>query len=290
MTWYNLALISALLISLYEISEKKALLKEHSYDFLAAFSFIMLVLSLPLLLFGNIQFVDRYNLLLIFIGCVFTVSLYVLATRALRHLDVSEYSPLMNLSPLFLFIISWIFLGELPSLLNIFGIVMIVFGAYFLEIRNHDWLGPIKRIQNNKYVQILLLGIIFASLSALMDKVILSNGVNVDTFYFYKRVIVALILVFISSFFFKGYKDIILVYKRSFIWVLLAGIFYMLADYTYFIAVAMPATLVSLIIPVKRVSTAVSTLLGGESFHEKHIPHKVVACLVMVLGVFLIVQ
>jgi len=290
MSWYILTIFSAVLIGFYEISEKKALFKEHSYDFLAAFSFLMFILSLPILYLGNIEPVNRLNLLLILIACVFTVALYILATRALRHLDVSEFSPLMNLSPLFLFFLSWFFLSEMPSFINILGIVLIVLGAYFLELKQRDWFSPLKRVQKNKYVQILLLGIVFASLSALMDKIVLSNGVNVDTYYFYKRAITAFLLIFISSFFFKGYQDIALVYKRSFGWVFLAAVFYMSADYLYFMAVAMPGTLIALILPIKRLSTAISITLGGESFHETHLFHKFLACLVMMFGVFLIVK
>lgn len=290
MPWYLLALASALFIGFYEISEKKALIKEHSFDFLAAASLLMLFISLPILVYGEVAVLSRSELLLVFIGSIFTVSLYIFAARALRHLDISEFSPLMNLSPLFLFFISWMFLGELPSSINILGILFIVFGAYFLELKKHDWFGPIKRVRENKYVHFIILGMLFAGMSALMDKVILSSGINVDSLYFYKRLITALMLIVISSLFFNGIWDVLRVYKRSFLWVFLAAISYMLADYTYFIAVASPVALVSLVIPVKRTSTIVSTILGGESFGEKHLMHKAIAALIMIFGVFFIIR
>lgn len=290
MPWYVLALISALFIGFYEISEKKALTKVHSFSFIVAASFIMLVTALPLLWIREIQIVTQFQLLLLSIGCIFTASIYVFAARALRHLDISEYSPMMNLSPLFLLVFSWLFLSEAPSPVSLIGIALVVSGAYFLELNHHDWFGPFRRMKENKYIHFLILALIFGSMSALMDKVIINNGVTADSLFFYKKVIVAIILVIVSQFFYKGHKNVMKVYRSVLPWVILAAVFYNLADYAYFMAVASPTALIALIIPVKRMSAIISTVLGGESMGEKHIFHKAVAAVIMLSGVFFIVQ
>jgi len=46
---------------------------------------------------------------------------------------------------------------------------------------------------------------------------------------------------------------------------------------------------VSLVIPIKRMSTLISTVVGGELFGEEHLLRKSVACLVMIAGAYLII-
>jgi len=67
----------------------------------------------------------------------------------------------------------------------------------------------------------------------------------------------------------------------------LAAFFTVLADITYFYALSL--TLVSLVLPIKRISTLFDTIIGGELFKEKHLLHKGLACLIMLLGIYLIV-
>ena len=41
--------------------------------------------------------------------------------------------------------------------------------------------------------------------------------------------------------------------------------------------------------PFYRVGTVFSTLVGGKMFHDKHLWHRVGACLIMVIGAVLVI-
>ncbi|RJO60529.1 hypothetical protein C4544_04980 [candidate division WS5 bacterium] len=288
MPWYVIALGSALFVGLYEIAEKKALVKERSLTFLLVSSLVMLALSLPLIFFGHVTAVDPRMTMYIFIKCVFAVSLFVLTGKAMKHMEISEFAPLMNLSPLILFIPSIFFLQEKLTLVNVFGVLLIVFGAYVVELKD-GWRTPLKRMLKNKYIHLLFLAFIFNALSATMDKFILVKQINVDTFFLYNRFFIALLLLG-AYLIFKDKNDSMKVtFKRSFWWILIAAVLFMGADYVYFSAVAIPAAAIALIIPLKRTGTLVATVLGGEMMKEDNLVRKAVACVIMIAGVTLIV-
>ncbi len=55
------------------------------------------------------------------------------STRALKLADVSLVTPLLIFSPVFTVLISAIFLGEIPSMQGLFGVGLVVSGAYWLN-------------------------------------------------------------------------------------------------------------------------------------------------------------
>lgn len=288
MPWYVIALGSALFVGLYEVAEKKALVKERSLTFLLVSSLLMLVLSLPLIIFGHVEFVGLQMTMYILAKCVFGVTLFILCGKAMKHMEISEFAPLMNLSPLILFIPSIFFLQEKLTLVNTVGVLMIVFGAYAVELGD-GWKTPLKRVLKNKYIHLLFLAFIFNALSATMDKFILVKQINVDTFFIYNRFFIALLLL-LAYFIFRNKKEgIRTAYKRSFWWILAAAVLFMGADYLYFSAAAIPAAFIALVVPLKRMGTLVATIVGGEMMKEDKIFRKAAACLVMIAGAALIV-
>ncbi|MEK7447342.1 MAG: DMT family transporter [Patescibacteria group bacterium] len=288
MPWYVIALGSAIFIGLYEVAEKKALVKERSLIFLLTSSLLMLVLSVPLIFWGHFEIVGLQMTLYILAKCIFAVTLFILCAKAMKHMEISEFAPLMNLSPLVLFIPSIFLLQEKLTLVNIAGVLMIVFGAYIVELKD-GWRTPLKRALKNKYIHLLFLAFVFNALSATMDKFILSKTINVDTFFVYNRFFIAILLLF-AYFIFKDKNDSMMVtFKRSFWWVLLAAVLFMGADYVYFSAVAIPATAIALIIPLKRTGTLIATVLGGEMMKEDNLLRKAIACVIMIVGVTLII-
>ncbi len=288
MPWYVIALGSALFVGLYDIAEKKVLTKENDHIFLLISSLIMLVFSLPLIFLGQVASIDFRVFLLIFLKCVFAVTLFIFTAKAIKHLEISEFGPLMNLGPLVLFIPSIFYLGERFTITSILGVLLIVFGTYVVELKD-GWKSPFRQIWKNRYFHFILISLVFTALAATMDKIILGGEVNVTTFFFYNRVIIAGLL-FASYFVLKQKTDRIHVtLKRSFWWILVAAVLFMFADYSYFSAVAIPAGLIALVIPLKRMSTLITTVLGGEMMKEDRLLRKSIACLIMIAGAALIV-
>jgi len=128
MEWLFLVLISAIFLASRTIFTKKLLIKNETLPMLF---FVSLLSSISMLFFYKSISLDLslaiYILILlksvvIFIGwfCIYQVY---------RKLDISTVSPLRNLSPIFLMILSLIFLGEKALLINYVGIVLLIISA-----------------------------------------------------------------------------------------------------------------------------------------------------------------
>lgn len=63
----------------------------------------------------------------------------------------------------------------------------------------------------------------------------------------------------------------------------------LISDWLYFTAVGLKDSYVSLIVPIRRVSSIFVILAGGEIFHEKSIIEKILSCIIMLVGAYLIV-
>ncbi len=70
----------------------------------------------------------------------------LLSTRALEKADASLVSPLLTFNPAFTLLIAWFWLGEVPGVRQTVGVVVVLFGAYLLEVEEArtGWFAPIQ--------------------------------------------------------------------------------------------------------------------------------------------------
>lgn len=288
MSWYTLVIISALVLGIYSIVEKKGLKKTDSVSYLFTSWSIIFICSIPLIFFTDLSDISTKYLLLLSIKTLSAVLFFILIAKALKNMEISEFAPFLSFSPFIVLLLSFFFLGERVTLINFFGMALVVFGAYLLELKD-GLLSPIKNIAKSKYIHYIFLGLFFGGICAVIDRMILKENINFLTFYFYNNMFIFTFLT-LFAFLRKNGKNIIFKsYKKVFLIALLGSIFYVVGDITYFTALTIPVALVALVIPLKRLSILVSTILGGEMFHEKNLMKKTIAALIMLSGVFLIV-
>lgn len=129
--------------------------------------------------------------------------------------------------------------------------------------------------------------LIFLSSTALVDKIILNSGVSAITTLYFTSV---LSLTLFSTYFIYKKNFFIslhhLVKQPQTLVIALIGFFDMLVILT---ALSFPQALVSIVIPLRRCSTLLSSLLGGMLFHETHLLKKLFATSIMIVGIILIV-
>ena len=292
MEWYLLAMLSAIFLSAHQIIKKRILKNHHSLEFLA--SVFLLVALFQFVFISNVDFasVDLRLFLLIFVrACLIATGVYLL-TRAQRHMEISSVSPLSNISPVFLLVLSYIFLGERVGLLKIVGVFLIVFGSYFLRIHDHylDFFFFFKEFSRakNKYVVYVFASLLFLSISAVLSKVILSD-INVYTHMFFSYTFIAVVYLAILFIKFNGIKEIEYSFRRARWWVPVLAVLVILSDFTYFSAVAIPSAMVALVVPIRRLSSLFSTVIGGRMFHEHYLLHKIISTFVLLAGAFLVI-
>jgi len=98
------------------------------------------------------------------------------STRALKLADVSLVTPLLIFSPVFTVLISALFLGEIPSARGLWGVGLVLIGAYWLN-RNSEagWLTPFKSLALTPGIALVLLAGLLWAITPLFEKIAIQH-------------------------------------------------------------------------------------------------------------------
>lgn len=288
MDWFWIVLVSAFLVSVNELITKKILKKEHTTELLAITFTSTSVLLIFLSPWLNLS-INPTEFMIVFVRSIIVASSILLFTKAMKHMEISSVAPLKNLTPFFLIFLSFVFLGEIITFVQVIGIFLIIFGAYFLQIHNHflDFFKHIREF-NNKYFFYALSGSALFSISAILSKIVLKT-ISPQAYLFYSSIIIALyfnLIIFIN---YNGFKDFKKGYHKTGWWAVPLSLSLILADYSYFYALSLPNALVSLVLPIRRVSALITTIIGGRLFHDHYLFHKITSAFVILIGAVLII-
>ncbi len=287
MEWYTLVILSSIFLTIQHVLQKKALFREHATEYLTAFCLLMWIGLLPL--HNQIQFVlPAKTFFLLYVIGLLSVFTWLPWIKAYRHMEISTVEPLRNLGPLVTIFLAALFLGERLDGIHFLGILLIIGGSYLLEIAifRVSWSHPFQLLRK-RYVSQILFSMLIGSVVVILVKIILGS-VNVPTFLFYTFFLASAHMIIIQCVKYRGIYDIIKVVRADWLLLLLIVLTTIISDYMHLLALAMPTTLVSLAIPLRRLSTLFVTVLGGEFFHEHKLFQKTMACIVMLVGSYLL--
>jgi drug/metabolite transporter (DMT)-like permease len=167
--WLLLSLGTAFLTALAALLNKQAL-KYWSEPLLILTSSAILAVVL-FSISGGCELSDKFFLYLP-ASIAIHITASILNMKALKSGDLSAVFPLINLTPLFMFITSPLISGEFPRLITIPGILLIVVGAYLLNLKRgeQDFFGPVKALWFSKAARYMT-GVAFLwSLAGNFDK------------------------------------------------------------------------------------------------------------------------
>jgi uncharacterized membrane protein len=270
------------------VVEKKTLREEHAAEFSSVLGICTVLVSVPILFFINISISPIMVLLTYVASLVWSISL-LLDTKALRHTEISNFAPLMNLHPMFVALIAFFLLGESLTVFQLLGLIFIAIGAYVLRFRRRYKRGPIhlmKTLHKSKYTIYILISVFLLSFGSIADKWNL-NFVEPLFYIFLLQTFIMVNYVIIIFVKYDGARGI----KHGFVsagkWIFLAALF--LAFSRFFYAFAVNLAYIALVVPIKKTSTLISTIIGGEVFHEHRLFQRIIACIIMVVGAALII-
>jgi len=288
MIWIFLALGAAVLHATSALINKKVMEHEHALEFGAlkgsfglllifAFPFIRLDYSLG-------TYLSIFGISLIgFLGMLFYL-------KSLRHGELSNVTPLLNLSPLFILLIAFILLGERVSGIALIGILLLIIGTYLLQIgasHSKNFFAPLRSIGRSKYSLYMILVAIIFSLCATLEKGLLNSGVTALSLAIILRFMISVNFLTFDLIKYGG-KQLFSDMKKDGLLAFTGSLSDILSITAQYLALSIPGVMVSLVIPIKRVSTLFTTIAGGRMFHEKHLGVKVISCIVMLAGVVFI--
>lgn len=282
MTWFFYSFISALCSAASALTQKKALQKLEAFDFCLLISVFNVIFSLPFFIkapWDNLTF----SLALLIIGKSFLNALgFWSVMKGIKTLELSRGLPLLALTPLFVALGGFIFLGESLSLLDLSGLCLIVLGALLLEFKEtrFEWKGFSKH-------GAILMALFFMTLNTLVDRYIMGPlKVAPPLVMALTQGSFLIFFVFVWPFAKSPAKQIASGFKSCWPWLIVIALLTLSYRYTNLLALALaPAALV---IAVKRSSVFFATALGGKIFKEGHLWKRSIAAVLLVAGTMLL--
>lgn len=284
MLWVLYSLLSAFSWATADVFTKKAS-KVDDYilvlsRFLYGAPFVLL-----LLLFTPIPKLDPVFWIVASIDIPLEILSFILYTKAIRVSPLSLVVPLISLTPVFLVFTSFIILGELPTPAGFFGILLVVVGAYILNLKGlgEGVLEPFKSIFKERGCVYMIITAFLFSIDSTLSKILVQKSSPL----FYGAIylaIMAISLLVIS--YFMSRKNIVQL-KSNFKSLFPIGLFFGLMVIFHNFAIRL--VIVPYMISIKRTSSIFSVLYGWLWFKEKNIKARLIGAVVMLIGAGLII-
>ncbi len=297
--WVTITLLSAIFFGLKDILAKKFFNKNITPLQLIFEEYLLLFLIVVIIFPYHVDFSSYKNYYFLYaLKAISVGGATLIYFKLLKKHDISIVSPMLNLSPLILLFLSSILLGESITKLQLFGIMLIIFFTYFLEItithhhktnpHKHHFLNlkSILKDKNARFFMQSFIMVFLISLAAITDKMILENVNEYTNLYFTSTIILIVLLIYYikEKHILQTFENIVKEPET-----MLIAIMIVISNFLILKAISIPAAMVSLIIPLRRTSTLFSSIIGGILFHEKHLKKKIIAALGMFIGVIIIV-
>ena len=284
MTWLLFAGLTAFFDSLKVVFGKHSLTTTDIYVTGWAWRFFAFLALLPALAFFPLPSLSVNFWWAVLISGGINLLVTPIYMRAIQLDDLSLVMPMITFTPLFLLVTSPLIVGEFPSWPGLIGMVLIVMGAYTLNIGevSRGWLQPLKAIWARKGPRLMLLVAFLWSISANFDKV----GMQASSPLVYSIGVLAFLTLGLTPFALKQSQIPVKAVRENYRPLILLGISSGLVLLSQMLA--MELTLVAYVIAIKRTSAALSVLWGAWFFKEPHMRSRLPAVLVMLAGVLFI--
>ena len=292
MTWFYLALISAVFSALAAISEKKVLFKLDALDFSFFVSLVTLIFSIPFFFDAPLDISLSTPLIILFAKAILSALAFLCVMLAIKNLEISEALPLLALSPGLVAILGVLLIQDTLVLNEWIGLALMLIGTYILELRKDDksFFDPFKSLLRlNKYKYVFFALILF-SITSLIDRVLLKDfKLPAYTFMAYQQLFFAVIFTTIILIRNKKINEIIKPLNKNIIYlILIISVFTVIYRYTQIEATKIAA--VALVLSVKRLSVLMAVIIGGKLFKESNVLKRLIAAVIILTGLVILVN
>lgn len=208
----------------------------------------------------------------------------VMIAKAYKESDASIVTPMYAISPILVLGTSFMILGETPSLLGAAGVVLIALGAYTLKVERTDTiLEPLKKLWEERGVQLIMVVILIYSVTANTDKI----GVNMSSPVMWPLTIYTLSSLFMLPVMMKKSGDWRGKVRKE--WKPLALLGGLGGVSIIMQMTAIKLTLVSYVISIKRLSIPLTVILSYFLLKEKEsFKQRIIGSMIMAIGALLI--
>ncbi len=285
MNWFIYAFVCALSLATADALSKKTL-NDNIDPYIVAW--VRIGYTIPFMVF-IIPFIDIPELdsvffVVTFLSLPLDVVAVLLYMRAIKISPLSLTLPFLSLTPIFLIGTSYIILGEKPDKSGFLGVILVVIGAYLLNIHTvrRGYLEPFKAIAGEKGSVLMIIVAFVFSLGACLGKIAVQHS---DPIFFSVTysLLLSLVLFLIISSKTKHFFSKVIFRPVPF---LLIGMLMAIMMITHLKAVSLVD--VSYMISVKRLSILFGVIYGVVFFKETNIKERFLGASVMITGIILI--
>jgi drug/metabolite transporter (DMT)-like permease len=282
MMWIIYSFLVALFNTAKSVASKKSLQRVDEYVVSWMISLFPALLASAYLVVPLPPIQPRFYSVLL-LNCSLSMVATVLFVRALKS-DLSATIPMTAFTPLFMLATSFLMLGEFPDAMGVLGVVLIVLGAYCLNLkeRKDGWKMPFRALVRSDGPKYMLGAAFIWSITANLDKMAIQDSGAVF-FALIENVVMALMFLPLVGGRLRREKERIWEGRAS---ILAVGVFSTFMIIFQMLAIAQ--TLAVYVIAIKRLTILLSILAGGVLFREKDIRTRLVGGAIMVVGVLFI--
>ena len=173
MSWFLWAIATAFFASTRDYLAKRHITTIEPLVVSWALSLFSVPLLAVFLAFAGIPEIEKDFQWSLPLASILLTAAWVLYVRALSLSEMSITIPMIALSPVFLLVLAPIFLGEIPSLIGVFGVLLIVSGGYVLGISESAFglLGPFRALVTEGGPRVMLVCACILSCVAIIEKI-----------------------------------------------------------------------------------------------------------------------
>ena len=297
--WLVLAFASALLLGFYDIAKKQSLRGNAVIPVLLLNTLFSSLLLLPYILdahldmgwFGPKALIDYYGYdnglrehLLVAIKATITLSSWLCGYYAIKHLPLTIVGPVNATRPVVVLLGAILLFGERLNLWQWAGILVTILSLYLLSVAGRK---ESIDFRSNRYVWALFAAMILGAVSGLYDKFLIANcGIGPlfvqSWFGIYQFAMMCIICA------------VIWLPRRAlepFHWswaIPLIAVFVGAADFSYFNALSMEDSMISVVSLIRRGSVLISFACGVIIFKERNLKAKIVDLLLILIGMIFV--
>lgn len=278
--WILLVLISGILLGFWDITKKKALEKNSIVSVLAFYSlFCFIFVSFE---FNNAINMDKGKIFAVFIKSFIIFLSWTLNFTAIKNLPISVITPFDTLNPLFSIILGILVLNEKLAPFQALGILIMLISYYFIgKVGSKE----VVKIFNNKYFYFMIFSSALSAVSATIDKIVLKSA-NPGQMQFWFCLFITMF--YMSAFLFERLKGKDRSPVKIDFFIPLMSLILIVSDRLYFTALNIPASEISIVMPLRKISVFVSVIVGGLIFKEKNLKKKFWYICLLIVGIGLL--
>tara|TARA_Y100000034_G_C6903815_1_gene418813 strand:- start:419 stop:1282 length:864 start_codon:yes stop_codon:yes gene_type:complete len=283
MIWLLFALGAALFSGVSAVLAKKLLKTDDLYMVALGKNLFALPFLVPILFFIPMPTLGPVFWKTLIILAPLDILAILLFLKGIQNSPIALTMPFLSFSPVFILLTGFLILGEVPTLLGAGGVLLVVAGAYVLNIKSwrRGLFAPFKAIfEERGSVLFLIVALVYSVTSVLGKKVILETS----TMFFagFYAPLIALLLIPIAI---KKSNNIKKIFKKPGLLIVLGAL---LAGMMFFHIIAISMVDAVYMISVKRTSIIISTVLAYLIYKEDHIAEHLVGAGLMLAGVVVI--